>query len=473
MAGFALLLVGGLGYATTLRDRNDGGDAALQVEESIAPSTSQLPNDTQDSAVIDEEDNASETPSTTETSEQPTTTESSNVEPLGDGSLGTVVVPAGESIQIRSIEAISGDVAFLGLPNQRGTELAIEHYGPIEGFNVDLGVPLDDLCSADGGDAGARIVLSDSQVVGVIGTSCSGAAVSASPLISDGGLVMISPSNTSPALTSDLAGNAGTNNEPGYHRTAHNDLLQAQALAHFAFNVLGHTTAAAIHDGDPYTQSLADTFALTFTNLGGEITSTAVVDREGTDMASVLAGIGEAQPQAIFMPIFDPAGSAAVQQIPTTSGLENASILTTDALLYDAFLEQPISEGIWISGPDLSYGTNQNQATQRRANEVVAEYVAAYGEAPSAQFWAHSYDATTLLLEAISQASRVEGDTLVIDRAGVREYLSSVTGFSGLTGTLNCDEFGDCGAGKIDVFRHDTAGSSAATQTNVVYGFPE
>ncbi|MEC9448827.1 MAG: hypothetical protein VX857_00705, partial [Actinomycetota bacterium] len=38
---------------------------------------------------------------------------------LGDGSLGTVEVGSGEDIQIRSLNAISGDVAFLGIPNQR------------------------------------------------------------------------------------------------------------------------------------------------------------------------------------------------------------------------------------------------------------------------------------------------------------------------------------------------------------------
>ena len=38
---------------------------------------------------------------------------------LGDGSLGTVVVEPGAQVQIRSLNAISGDIAFLGVPNQR------------------------------------------------------------------------------------------------------------------------------------------------------------------------------------------------------------------------------------------------------------------------------------------------------------------------------------------------------------------
>ena len=48
---------------------------------------------------------------------------------LGDGSLGLVKVGAYEDIQVRSLNAISGDVAFLGIPNQRGVEMAIADYG--------------------------------------------------------------------------------------------------------------------------------------------------------------------------------------------------------------------------------------------------------------------------------------------------------------------------------------------------------
>ena len=70
---------------------------------------------------------------------------------LGDGSLGTVTVEAGEDIQIRSLNAITGDVAFLGIPNQRGVEQALADFGDIHGFSVTIGTGLDDLCSADGG----------------------------------------------------------------------------------------------------------------------------------------------------------------------------------------------------------------------------------------------------------------------------------------------------------------------------------
>ncbi|MBT4036569.1 MAG: ABC transporter substrate-binding protein, partial [Actinobacteria bacterium] len=115
-------------------------------------------------------------------------------EHLGDGSLGMVEVGPGEAIQIRSLNAISGDVAFLGIPNENGIRMAVEDYGQIGGHDVDLGTGMDDLCSADGGQAAAQTIVADQDVIGVIGTSCSGAATAASPLISEAGMVMISGS---------------------------------------------------------------------------------------------------------------------------------------------------------------------------------------------------------------------------------------------------------------------------------------
>ena len=105
------------------------------------------------------------------------------------------------------------------------------------------------------------------------------------------------------------------------------------------------------------------------------------------------------------------------------------------------------------------------------ADDFLAEYADLYGGAPEAPFWAHSYDATTLLLEAIKAASFVDGDSLVIDRQGVRDYLNSVSGYSGLIGTINCDEFGDCGSQRITVIHHEDPEDLAASRENVVFGY--
>lgn len=390
---------------------------------------------------------------------------------VGDGSLGTVVVAEGEAIQIRSLNAISGEVAFLGLPIQYAVEQAIADYGPIRGFDVDMGTGLDDLCSAEGGQAAAQQIAADEQVVGVIGTSCSGAAVAAAPVITGAGMVMISASNTAPGLTSDLAGNEGADHVDGYFRTAHNDLVQGAAVAEFVYNELNITSAASLHDGDPYTVGLTGAFNNAFEGLGGTVTDTVGIGKEDTDMTPALTELATGSPGAIFFPIFQPAGDYVADQVTGVSGLENVARLAADGLLTDPYLELPQTKDMYFSGPDLRFGANRNEATGVSADEFLATYEVQRGEAPTAAFWAHSYDAATLLLEAINAASAVNADgQLVIDRQGVRQALHDTSGFAGILGTLNCDEFGDCGASKITVIQN-TGDDIEAAKTNIVYSY--
>ena len=391
---------------------------------------------------------------------------------MGDGSLGIVEVESGDAIQIRSLEAITGDVAFFGLPIDRSTQIAVADYGLIHGFEVDTGTSLDDLCSNDGGQAAAQTIVADEDVVGVIGTSCSGAAVAAAPLITNAGMVLISGGNTSPALTSDLAGNAGDNYSVGYYRTAHNDLYQGAAMAQFVFSELGISEAAAIHDGDPYTQGLAQAFADAFEAEGGTMTGFSAVNKEDTDMVPVLTEIAAGSPGALFFPIFQPAGDFIADQAPGVSGLENTVLLAADGLLNTYYLGLPQTAGMYFSGPDQRFGENVNQSTGMSAVDFLAEYETRYGESPAAPFWAHGYDATVLLLDAIKAASWVDKGTLMIDRQGIRDYLNGVRGFQGLIGTINCDDFGDCGSSKITVVENLGGEENAETSiSNVVFSY--
>lgn len=418
---------------------------------------------------------ASETTAAPDTTEGGTDTTAAPDTTAGggeEGPLGSVTVAAGDPIEIRSLEAITGDVAFLGIPNQRASELAIADYGQIQGHDVNMGTGLDDLCSADGGQAAASQIVADAQVVGVIGTSCSGAAAGAMPLISDAGLVMISPSNTSPSLTSDLQGNAAENNFAGYYRTAHNDLYQGAAAAEFIFQDLGLTKAAAIHDGDPYTDGLATAFADAFTALGGEVVIYTAVNKGDTDMVPVLTEVAGAEPEVIFFPIFPPEGNFIAQQIGGVAGLEDVVLMGADGLLVDNFMEIPEAKDVYFSGPDQRYGDNTSGITGKSADDVLNTYIETYGEEPSAAFWAHSYDATVMLLSAIDSVAVDDGSgNLTIDRQALRDALTSVSGFQGITGNLSCDEFGDCGSTKITVVQNTDPNDISFGKQNVVYSY--
>ena len=394
------------------------------------------------------------------------------MEHLGDGSLGIVTVEAGDAIQIRSLEAITGDVAFFGLPIDRATQIAVDDYGQIHGFDVDLGTSLDDLCSNDGGQAAAQTIVADEDVVGVIGTSCSGAAVAAAPLITDAGVVLISGGNTSPHLTSDMQGTVGKDRSVGYYRTAHNDRVQGAAVAKFVFSELGISTAAAIHDGDPYTEGLAQAFKDFFEAEGGTVTRYSAVNKGDTDMVPVLTEVAAGSPGLLFFPIFQPAGDFIADQAPSVAGLEDTVLMAADGLLNTNYLSLPQTRGMYFSGPDQRFGENVNQSTGKSAVDFLATYEAAYGEKPAAPFWAHGYDATTLLLDAIAAASWIEDDNLMIDRQGIRDYLDSVQGYQGLIGVINCDEYGDCGAAKVTVIQNIGGEENAeASLNNVVFAY--
>ncbi len=80
---------------------------------------------------------------------------------------------------------------------------------------------------------------------------------------------MISPPNTSPALTSTNT-EAGAAWRPGYCRITLNDRFQGLLGGQYAFRILGSRKVAAIHDGGAYTESLTGMLSKTFVNLGGE-----------------------------------------------------------------------------------------------------------------------------------------------------------------------------------------------------------
>ena len=385
------------------------------------------------------------------------------------GALGTVVVGPGEDIQIRSLAALTGASA-MGAPNQRGVALAVADYGPIKGHGVSMGAGLDSRCAAPGGAAAAETVVGDGRVVGVVGPSCSVAAAAASPILSQAGLVMVAPSSTSPSLTSDLRGNAGSNYHRGYFRTAGNDLYQAQALADFVYNELGLRKMAAIHDGDPYTSGLAGAFSAAFEQLGGSVAA-AMVNKGDTDMIPVLTQVAAGGPDGLLIALFPPEGRHIVEQIGQVDGLGAARRIGGAALLASEFLALPQSEGIYLPGPELDFGGNVNEATGRSGDELSAAYRTRYNERSISVYLAHAYDATPLLLRAIEAVATVHGDTLYIDRAKLREALTATDAFDGISGVLSCDEFGDCGAGRVHIRHHTDSSMTDIARLPVVYRF--
>jgi branched-chain amino acid transport system substrate-binding protein len=356
--------------------------------------------------------------------------------------LGCIEVAPGDPVLLASSLVVSGPNTELGLDSQWGVELAIDMREELLGHPIDLQAE-DDGCNAEGGQTSATKIVSNPQIVAMIGTSCSGAGVPAAKIVSDAGYAMVSPSNTSPALTDPEQAF-----QVGYLRTAHNDLVQGRAMAEFAFNELGVTKAAAIHDGDPYTEGLASAFAEPFEELGGEIVAFEAEAPDASNVEPLLTTVAAAGPEFIYYPVFIPLGSLLTNTAKDIPGLEGVILAGADGIQSPSFLENTVdtSEGMYVSGPDLSFSNAFYQDT------FLPAYMEKYGTEPTAPFHAHAFDAANMIMDAIEAVAQEGGDgTLLIGRQALRDALYATSGMEGITGTLTCDEFGDCADPAISV----------------------
>ena len=354
---------------------------------------------------------------------------------------GCVEVADGEAIRIATALVINGPDSNLGLDAQYGVQVANEERPEVMGHEVELDFN-DDGCSAEGGTTVAQSLVSDTTIAAVIGTSCSSAGVPASEILSGAGILLLSPSATAPGLTLPDA------RQPFFFRTAHNDEIQGAAMADFAYNVLGMTTAATIHDGGPYTEQLQQVFQDNFIEMGGEITGTEAVDPEATDVSGQLTSLAAETPEFLFFPIFTQAGGQVARQAHQTEGLEDVILAGADGLLSPAFIEAAgaeNAEGMYLSGPQADFG----DAYQ---NDFLPAYTDVSGEEePISAFHAHAYDAYNIVADAIESVGIEEDGTLYISRTALRDYLAELTDYDGLTGSLTCNENGDCANSTITV----------------------
>ena len=361
-----------------------------------------------------------------------------------DAEFGCVTVAAGEPIELGTLMVITGENQSLGLDSQYGATLAVDYWGDgafdgtvgqIKGHDIAL-VNEDEGCSAEGGTAGAQKLVTDTQIVAVIGTSCSSAALGvADKIFGDAGIPLVSPSNTGPALT-----NPATHN-PFYLRTAHNDKLQGLVVANFAANELGATSAATIHDGSPYAEGLANAFAESFTAAGGTITNQVAIQTGESDYSSILTDLASDSPELLYFPIFVAEGGLIAQQAVANGSF--TYLAGSDGMFTPDWIEAAgadNAEGIYISGPDLSSLAGDADFYE---GEFLAAYNEAYGE-PTSVFHAHAFDAVNMVLTAIEAVSIEDGDTLYIPRMALRDALFATSNFPGLTGNLTCNADGDC-----------------------------
>jgi branched-chain amino acid transport system substrate-binding protein len=355
---------------------------------------------------------------------------------------GQVVIEPGDTIKIALVTDLTGPIAPMGLDIQQSGELAImevNEAGGIEGFEFELVIE-DDRCSSDEGTTVANRVASNPEIVAVAGHACSGPTIAASEIYEEARLPMMSPSATNATLTArgfDVV-----------NRVAFSDKAQGTVDAHYMYKILGVRTLAVIHDNEAYGLGLAEVVRDVFEELGGEVVDFQGISVEDTDYRSVLTPIVAAEPEALFFGGYQEQSVLLVTQMLDV-GLDSI-FFSDDGTFAQAFID---GAGEAAEGSYASFA--ETPPANLEANEEFdARYEELYGVSPDEQgpFHAQSYDSMMMLMNAIAEVAVVDDDgNLVIDREALIEAVRGTTDYDGLTGLLTCDEFGDCGVGRIVV----------------------
>jgi branched-chain amino acid transport system substrate-binding protein len=259
---------------------------------------------------------------------------------------------------------------------------------------------------------------------------------------------MVSASNTAPSLTDPAQTDFGG---PFYFRVAYNDKVQGAAVAKFACEVLKGKTAATIHDGSPYAKQLQAVFQEQFVaQCGGKITAHEAINIGEKDFHTVLNTVCKDHPDILFFPIFDPEGPILTNQTQEVPNCAAVTLVGADGIKDDGFVgvagKVAEARGMYFSGPDLNFGT-------KYTDDFLPKYRALSGTAnPIAPYHAHGYDSANIIMDAIKAVGVQDADgTLWIPRDALRKYISGLKDYAGLTGTLTCDEFRDCGSPYVSI----------------------
>lgn len=350
--------------------------------------------------------------------------------------LGCIAIGPNENLKVATLLTMSGPDQVYGIDAVRGVEIAIADKGKLLGRSIEL-VKADDQCDEKAGEAAAKQLASDKQIIGVIGATCSSASVPAARVLSDAGMVLISPSSTAPSLTDPAL------HQPGFLRAIYNDKAQGKTVADFAYNILGLRHMLTIHDGTAYPKELQQAACDNFKQLGGECVEQIDLSN-GQDLLTMLQAAVPLNPDVIYFPVYTDNGIAIIKALPQ-AGFTNPALMSSDGLISKDFIQktQPNSNGMYLSGPDeVSESTTFTQKYRTR-----------YGEDPIAAYHLQGYDAANMLFNAMQQSVEVVGDKLYIPRQKLQDALYNTHGVQGLSSQISCSPDGDCAQPNIDIFQ--------------------
>ncbi|MBN9668925.1 ABC transporter substrate-binding protein [Roseibium aggregatum] len=303
-------------------------------------------------------------------------------------------VPAKADVKIGLIGGVSGPIAAMAPAMIDASQLAVQQVNEQGGIGDGeklVAVVGDSACNPQNGTDAATKAVNIEGVAGIVGPHCSGAVLAAAGSVTiPAGIVMITPSGTSPEITS--LEDKGT-----VFRTVPSDDYQGRALAR-TMKDMGYEKVAVAYLNNDYGTGLANAFKAEFVDeLKGEITQFAAHEDAKASYRSNLAELAKGGADTLV--IFDYGDGSGLTML--RQALENGffeKFVGGDGMKSEAIISELGAENLG------SFVSSSPVGAKSKSLDVFNEAFKGIGGDPDAIFATTSYDAAFLMALALEKA---------------------------------------------------------------------
>jgi branched-chain amino acid transport system substrate-binding protein len=239
--------------------------------------------------------------------------------------------------------------------------------------------------------AAERLITADG-VDGIVGADCSGVTTAIlSNVAVPNGMVMVSPSATSPSLS--------TIEDNGlFFRTAPSDARQGVVMTNVILE-RGITEVAVTYTNNDYGLGLADSFAAAFEDAGGTVTLSAAHEDGRADYSAEVGALASAGGEALVVAGYvDQGGSGVIQAALDTGAFD--TFVFPDGMVSQALVDN--------FGSDIDGSFGQHPGTDSEGAEIFHAMAEEAGFDGTSPFAKESYDAAALILLAMQAAGSTD-----------------------------------------------------------------
>ena len=305
-----------------------------------------------------------------------------------------------QDIKVGVILGFTGPIESLTPGMAESAELAFKEVtdsGMLLGGRALVPVRADSTCidSAAATAAAERLITSD-NVTAIMGADCSGVTTAILNNVAvPNGVVMISPSATSPALS--------TIDDKGlFFRTAPSDARQGVVLATI-LKEKGIKSVAVTYTNNDYGKGLSDSFSSNFKSMGGSITTNAAHEDGKADYSAEVGALAAAGGDLLVVLGYADQGGVGIIRSSLDTGAFDTFALG-DGMYSDSLLE--------AIGDDLNGTIGSLPWSEGEGSDAFVATAKAGGVDPDGSFRRESYDAAAVIALAMQKGGGTDGATI-------------------------------------------------------------